>query len=145
MKVVPITLREANDFVSDYHRRHPAVRGCKWAIGLENDGKLCGVAICGRPVARMIDDGQTIEINRLATDGTRNACSMLYGACCRIAKEMGYKRTVTYILESENGASLRASNFTYDGETKAGAWGRPSRQRDINAPTCKKKRFVREL
>ena len=145
MRVVPITLREANDFVAEYHRHHPTVRGCKWAIGLENDGRLCGVAICGRPVARMIDDGQTIEINRLATDGTRNACSMLYGACCRIAKEMGYRRAVTYILESENGASLRASNFTYDGNTKAQVWGRPSRHREVTAPTCSKKRYVREL
>ena len=126
MRVVPISLREANDFVAEYHRHHPTVRGCKWAIGLEDSGRLCGVAICGRPVARMIDDGQTIEINRLATDGTRNACSMLYGACCRIAKEMGYRRAVTYILEGENGASLRASNFTYDGDTKAQAWSRPS-------------------
>lgn len=145
MEIVPLTLREANDFVTENHRHHPAVRGCRFAIGLERDGTLCGVAICGRPVARRLDDGKTIEINRLATDGTRNACSMLYGACCRIAKEMGYKRAVTYILETENGASLRASNFVYDGDTKAEAWSRPSRIRETVAPTCKKKRYVRHL
>ena len=145
MKIIPLTLKEANDFVTENHRHHPAVRGCRFAIGLESDGTLCGVAICGRPVARRLDDGRTIEINRLATDGTRNACSMLYGACCRIAKEMGYKRAVTYILETENGASLRASNFTYDGDTKAEAWSRPSRIRETSAPTCKKKRYVRSL
>lgn len=145
MKIIPLTLKEANDFVTEKHRHHPAVRGCRFAIGLEADGTLCGVAICGRPVARRLDDGRTIEINRLATDGTRNACSMLYGACCRIAKEMGYKRAVTHILETENGASLRASNFVYDGDTKGEAWSRPSRIRETSAPTCKKKRYVRSL
>lgn len=86
------------------------------------DTKLCGVAICGRPVSRHLDNGFTLEINRLCTDGTRNACSMLYGACCRVAKAMGYKKVITYILESENGASLKASNFICEGQAGGAHW-----------------------
>lgn len=145
MKIIPMTIRDANEYVDKYHRHHSAVRICRFAIGCEKDGELVGVAICGRPLSRHLDDGLTIEINRLCTDGTRNACSMLYGACCRIAKEMGYQRAVTYILETENGASLKASNFVYDGMTKGEGWNRPSRPRTTSSPTCKKKRFVREL
>lgn len=146
MEVIPITFREANQFVSDNHRHHPPVRGCKFAIGLVNDyDELIGVAICGRPVARYMDDGKTLEINRLCTDGTRNACSMLYGACCRIGKAMGYKRVITYILDTEDGASLRASNFELHGIVKAQSWSRKSRQRDDISPICNKKRYVRYL
>ena len=146
MKIVPLTFREANQFVKDNHRHHPAVRGCKFAIGLENDyGELVGAAICGRPVARHLDNGKRLEINRLCTDGTRNACSMLYGACCRIAKAMGYEVVITYILETEDGASLRASNFEYVTTTKGGSWSRKDRQRDDNAPICKKKLYSRYL
>lgn len=146
MTIVPLTLREANQFVTDKHRHHPAVRGCKFAIGLENEfGELVGSAICGRPVARHLDNGTTLEINRLCTDGTRNACSMLYGACCRVAKAMGYKAVITYILETEDGASLRASNFEYVHTTDGGSWSRPSRKRDASAPTCRKKLYKRYL
>lgn len=114
-KIVPISLKKANDYVTKFHRHHKAVRGCKFCIGLENSAaELIGVAICGRPVSRYLDDGTVLEINRLCTNGERNACSRLYGACCRIAKEMGYKRIITYILQSENGASLKASNFVCD-------------------------------
>lgn len=123
MKIVPCTYRTACDFVNQHHRHHKASQGCKFCIGLMNDSnELCGVAICGRPVGRYLDDGFTLEINRLCTDGTRNACSMLYGACCRVAKAMGYKRVITYILESENGASLKASNFICEGQAGGTHW-----------------------
>lgn len=145
MKIIPITLKEANAFIEKYHRHHSTVRGCRFAIGLKNNETICGVAVCGRPVSRHLDDGVTIEINRLATDGTKNACSMLYGACCRVAREMGYERAVTYILETENGASLRASNFIYDGDTRAESWNRKKRERIDVSPTCKKKRFIKTL
>lgn len=115
MKIRPITFRQACDFVSEHHRHHKPTVGCKFSLGLFDEGKLVGVAICGRPVSRKLDDGLTCEVNRLCTDGTRNACSMLYGACCRVAKEMGYEKIITYILESENGASLKASNFVCEG------------------------------
>lgn len=115
MKIRPITFRQACDFVNKHHRHHKPTVGCKFSLGLFDEGELVGVAICGRPVSRKLDDGLTCEVNRLCTDGTRNACSMLYGACCRVAKEMGYEKIITYILESENGASLKASNFVCEG------------------------------
>lgn len=73
-KVIPITLKQANSFVTANHRHHSSVAGCKFALGL-TDGELIGVAICGRPVSRFLDDGLTLEVNRLCTDGTKNACS----------------------------------------------------------------------
>lgn len=123
MKIIPCTYRTACDFVNEFHRHHKASQGCKFCIGLtDNNNKLCGVAICGRPVSRHLDDGLTLEINRLCTDGTKNACSMLYGACCRIGKAMGYKKVITYILESETGASLKASNFICEGAAGGTHW-----------------------
>lgn len=123
MEIVPITLKTANAFVTNYHRHHKAVVGCKFCIGLQDtNGKLCGVAICGRPVSRYLDNGRTLEINRLCTDGTQNACSMLYGGCVRVAKQMGYYKVITYILQSENGASLKASNFVCEGVAGGKMW-----------------------
>lgn len=78
LELVPVTLREANGFVQQYHRHHKQVAGHKFSIGVAQDGKLVGVAICGRPVSRRLDNGTTLEVNRLCTDGTRNACSILY-------------------------------------------------------------------
>ena len=91
---------------------------------------LHGVAITGRPLARLLDDGLTAEVRRVCTDGTYNACSILYGACARIAKEMGYKRIVTYVLESEPGTSLKASGWTRIGEAGGTDWNVPSRPRE---------------
>lgn len=122
MEVVPITFRDACNFVSTYHRHHRPSIGCKFCIGAKSEGRLVGVAICGRPISRHLDDGKTLEINRLCTDGTKNACSFLYGASCRVAKAMGYKEVITYILKSENGASLKASNFTCEGEAGGKKW-----------------------
>lgn len=122
MRIIPCTYKTACEFVNQHHRHHIASQGCKFCLGLVNDNKLCGVAICGRPVSRHLDNGFTLEINRLCTDGTRNACSMLYGACCRVAKAMGYKKVITYILESENGASLKASNFICEGQAGGTHW-----------------------
>lgn len=122
MRIRPITLKEANAFVASYHRHHMPVQGCKFAISCVNGELIHGVAICGRPVSRHYDDGLTLEITRLCTDGTKNACSMLYGGCVRVAKAMGYARVVTYILESENGASLKASNFICEGKAGGTHW-----------------------
>ena len=140
-KVIPITLKQANSFVTANHRHHSSVAGCKFALGL-TDGKLIGVAICGRPVSRFLDDGLTLEVNRLCTDGTRNACSMLYGACIRVAKAMGYKKVITYTLESENGASLKASNFIYDGIAGGAMWTGKRSGRDKGVPHEMKRRWV---
>lgn len=93
LELVPVTLREANGFVQQYHRHHKQVAGHKFSIGVAQDGKLVGVAICGRPVSRRLDNGTTLEVNRLRTDGTRNACSILYAAAARAARDMGYKKS----------------------------------------------------
>lgn len=122
MEIRPITFKEASKFVNEHHRHHKSTVGCKFCIGCYQDEQLVGVAICGRPVSRHLDDGIICEINRLCTDGSFNACSMLYGACCRTAKGMGYKKIITYILESENGASLKASNFVCDGKAGGTHW-----------------------
>lgn len=144
MEIRPITFREASDFINQHHRHHKATVGCKFSIGLYKDDELIGCAVCGRPVSRHLDDGFTCEINRLCTLGERNACSMLYGACARIAKAMGYKKIITYILESENGASLRASNFIYDGIAGGTHWT-GARNKGQPIPAEMKKRFYKDL
>ena len=93
------------------------------------------MAIAGQPVARKLDDGLTIEIRRVCTDGTYNACSILYGACSRVAKAMGYKRVITYTLQSEPGTSLKASGFINMGEAGGVSWDQPSRHRDVSQMT----------
>lgn len=118
--------------------------GHKFSIScVDEDNKLCGVAICGRPISRYLDDGLTLEINRLCTDGTYNACSCLYGACVRIAKNMGYKKVITYILKSENGASLKASNFICEGEAGGEMWTGKRSGRDNGVPKEKKTRWAK--
>lgn len=116
LEIVPMTLREANAFVEQNHRHHGPVVGHKFSIGISDGEKIVGVAIVGRPVSRHLDDGWTLEVNRLCTDGSRNACSALYAAAWRAARAMGYKRLVTYILESETGTSLRAAGWKCVGQ-----------------------------
>lgn len=116
MVVKQIPLVEANAFVIEKHRHHGEAWGHKFSLGAYEGGQLIGVAICGRPSARRLDDGKTLEVTRLCTDGTRNACSFLYGAAAREAKRRGYEKIITYILQSENGASLKASNWTLEAE-----------------------------
>lgn len=97
------TLREANTYVEELHRHHGKVVGHKWSLAAYKDGRLCGVAIVGRPTGRYLDNGSTLEVTRLCTDGTRNACSALYAACARRAKREGYAKIITFILQSEPG------------------------------------------
>lgn len=125
MEAKQITLAEANAFVLTHHRHHDAAVGHKWSIAAYKDGRLCGVAIVGRPTGRYLDDGMTLEITRLATDGTHNACSFLYAAAARRAKREGYKKIITFILQSEPGTSLRAAGWILEAE-KAGkpSWNR---------------------
>lgn len=130
IEIRPITLRDANVFVAQHHRHNLPTNGHKFSVACYDGDRLCGVAIAGQPIARKLDDGLTIEIRRVCTDGTRNACSILYGACSRCAKEMGYKRVVTYTLRSESGASLRAAGFKVCAEVAQDTWNRPSRQRE---------------
>lgn len=128
LEIVPVTLAEANAFVEKHHRHHKPVVGHKFCLAV-SDGEIRGVAIVGRPVARMLDDGWTLEVNRVCTDGTRNACSMLYGASWRAARAMGYRKLITYTLPEEGGASLRAAGWKLIGERGGGNWNVPSRPR----------------
>ncbi|HEY0878979.1 MAG TPA: XF1762 family protein [Zeimonas sp.] len=119
LRVRPILHEQANEFVRAFHRHHKRTVGAILCAAVEDDGRLCGVAIAGRPVAPALQDGRTLEINRVCTDGTRNACSMLYGAIRRAGRALGYDRIVTYTLPEEGGASLRAAGFRLD-KTDAG-------------------------
>jgi hypothetical protein len=146
IKIKPITLAEANEFIKAHHRHHGKVQGYKFALGLiDGEGELRGAVVCGRPVARMLDDGYTAEVTRLCTDGIRNGCSFLYSAAARTAKAMGYTAIITYILESENGASLCASGWEYVGLRGGGSWNRNGRPRRDENPTCRKKLYRKEL
>lgn len=122
LEIVPITLKEANTFVAQHHRTHKPVVGHKFSIGCSDGEKIVGVAIIGRPEARYIDDGRTLCVTRNCTDGTKNACSMLYGAAWRAVKAMGYRRLVTYILKSEPGTSLKAAGWKCIGEAGGLRW-----------------------
>ena len=133
--IIPITLREANEFISLRHRHLGKAVGCKFALGLADEkGGIIGVAVCGRPVSRYY------EICRVCTDGKHNACSMLYGACVRVGKAMGYRRIITYTLESEHGSSVKAANFKYDGIAGGLVWS--GKRRNDALPAEMKKRWV---
>lgn len=136
-----VSLDAANAFVAEHHRHHKPVVGHKFSLGAVLEGTLVGVAIVGRPVARMRDDGSTLEVTRLCTDGTRNACSFLYGAAARAAFALGYKRIGTYILASEQGRSVVAAGWREIGRTSGGSWSRESRKRDDKHPTIPKTLF----
>jgi hypothetical protein len=133
LEIVPLELSEANEQVERWHRHHRPVVGHKFSLGVEAidvDGRLLvGAAIVGRPVARMNDDGWTLEVTRVATDGTPNACSALYGAAWRAARAMGYQRLITYTLKAEPGTSLKAAGWKNLHMTKGGTWDRPARRR----------------
>ncbi|HET7177369.1 MAG TPA: XF1762 family protein [Solirubrobacterales bacterium] len=137
---MPTTLREANAFVERFHRHSGPARGHKFSVGAALGEELVGVAIAGRPIARHRDDGSTIEVLRVcvAAAAPRNTCSLLYGACWRAARAMGYRQAITYTLRTESGASLRASGFKVIGEVGPHSWDRPSRSRP-NSPRPQKR------
>jgi hypothetical protein len=141
--IIRITLAEANAFVSENHRHHKPVIGHLFSIGAVSDDKIIGIVIIGRPVARLRDDGETAEVTRLCTDGTKNACSFLYGAAARAAFALGFKRIGTYILAAEPGTSLTASGWRLIGETGGGTWNRVNRPRIDSHPLQKKLLFER--
>lgn len=141
MEIVPITLREANAYVEKHHRHHKPPQGALFAIGISCGETVCGVAIVGKPVARLNDDNWTAEVTRCCTDGTRNACSMLYRSCWRAARAIGYRRLITYTLSSEGGASLRGAGFKLIGTAGGGSWSRKSRPRVDTHPLQDKLRW----
>ena len=129
LSLVPVTLGEANTFVEMHHRHHKPTVGHKYSIGITDGQEIRGVCIVGRPVARRLDDGATLEVNRCCTDGVQNGCSMLYGAAWRAAKAMGYRKLITYTLPQEGGASLRGAGWNCIGEAGGGNWNVQSRPR----------------
>jgi len=137
--ILPLHLDEANELVARWHRHHQPVLSHKFSIGVADEGgHICGAAICGRPIARYLDNGWTLEVYRVVTDGTKNACSALYGACRRVGFAMGYRKIITYTLASESGGSLRASGWKCLGERGGGSWSRKNRPRVDKAPTEQK-------
>lgn len=123
MKLVPITLREAQRFIAEHHRHSQDPTGWKFGVGLMVDGDLVAVGVAGRPTGRGLDNGMFIEITRVCTLGTRNACSRLYGALCRASTALGYERAYTYTLASEAGSSPAAAGFVLDAELPARGYG----------------------
>ncbi len=139
--ITPVDLAEANEFVSRHHRHHGRVVGHKFSLAVSDGTEIHGVAIVGRPVSRRLDDGLTLEVTRVATDGTKDACSALYGACRRAAFALGYKCLVTYTLDSEPGSSLKAAGWKCIGAVGGGSWNVPSRPRVDKHPTQGKIRW----
>lgn len=131
MILLPITIGAAKEYVARWHRHSDVPKSALFALACGVEGALepCGVALVGRPKARALQDGRTCEVVRVATDGTRNACSFLYGACKRVAQTMGYRRCVTYTLASESGASLRAVGAAPVATVRGRSWNTPSRPR----------------
>ena len=134
MVAVPIELKDAQNYINKFHRHHQAAHRDKFRIAAMEDGEIIGVVQVGRPVSRVLDDGHTLEVLRLCTIGEKNVCSFLYSRAARIAKEMGYTKIITYILESEPGTSLRASGWKLEADGVGGSdWNVPSRPREVVA------------
>jgi hypothetical protein len=160
LKALPLELKEANAFVEKLHRHHAPVHRDKFRFGaIDDNGEMHGIIQLARPVSRKLDDGITIEVVRCCTDGTKNTCSFLYARAARIAKEMGYKKIITYILKSEHGVSLKAAGWELENDCcGGGSWDTPSRPRDLVSPeinlfsaikakypTEKKQRWIKNL
>ena len=133
--VVPIKFKDACEFVKRHHRHHkpPVEHICSLAVAAGDD--IVGVAIIGRPVSRHIDNGLVAEVTRCCTDGTKNACSMLYASAWRAVRALGYKKLITYVLNTENGTSLKAAGWKCLGECGGGSWNVKSRPRIDKHPT----------
>lgn len=145
MRVIPLTLKQANELVKTMHRHHKPTQGHRFSLGALKENKLVGAVIVGRPVSRGCDQYLTAEATRLVTDGTKNACSFLYSAAARVAKEMGFKKIQTYILNDEPGTSLIAAGWQYEGDTRGGDWASSktykAQGRRQDQPQSPKKRY----
>lgn len=146
LKLRPMAIKTANEYVAKWHRHNLPVRVARFAVScVDGDGVVHGVAIVGTPNARALTDGVTAEILRVATDGTFNACSILYGACCRACKAIGYSSVYTYTLHSESNASLKASGFRLDTEEAGGKPWKTRGRRFQPVSLEKKNRWIMEF
>lgn len=134
LSLVPITFRQACDFILEHHRHHLPPQGYLFGVAVSDGKRIVGVATIGRPVARRLQDGFTAEVTRCCTDGTKNAASMLYAAAWRAARAIGYRRLITYTLATEKGTSLQAAGWKEIGRAGGGSWNVPSRPRKDKAP-----------
>ena len=141
INIVPISLKNANSFVTMYHRHNKRVTGHKFSLGLMHDDELIGVAIVGRPIARLLDTGDNLEILRVCIKpgAQKGANSKLYARCRRIGQLMGFKKIITYTLETESQSSLKAVGARIDGKTKPQEWSRKSRKRESQSIYKQKK------
>ena len=144
LELQPITFAHACEFIRQHHRHHPPPQGHRFSIAVNDGEKVVGVAVVGRPVARMLDDGWTAEVIRLCTDDTPHVASKLYAACWRCARAMGYKRLITYILDTEKGTSVRAAGWRElytTADRGPNGWHRDARPRIVKSPTSPKTLF----
>lgn len=147
LRVTHAELRDANAFVAKWHRHHKPVVGHRYSLAaIDPTGLWHGVAIVGRPVSRMCDAMNVLEVLRLASDDTPNVCSFLYAAAARAGRSLGYSKIQTYILDSESGTSLRAAGWTVAGVVQGRSWKRSEGYaRRNDQPTCDKVRWELEL
>jgi len=142
LSVCPLSLEEANCLVDRWHSHHGPVVGHKFSLGVAtDDGVVHGAAIVGRPNARYLDNGLTLEVTRCVTDGTSNVASALYGACRRACFALGFTRIVSYTLKSESGVSLKAAGWRVLAESAGGSWSCQSRPRVDKHPLEPKLRW----
>ena len=148
LRVIPLTLAQLNEFVEKHHRHHKKVQGHRFSLGVLLDGQMVGACSVGRPVARGCDPYLVAEVTRLVTDGTKNACSILYAAAARACAAMGFDKIQTYVLETEPGTSLKASGWSFDGFTAGGDWNHSKAyagKRRTDQPQTPKQRRVKGL
>ena len=143
---VHMPLKEVGAFINQTHRHHPSPQGCNFAFGVRLGSRLIGAVTAGRPVAKALDDGETIEVTRVCVrPGYRNLCSYLYSCVLRVAKDLNYKRVITYTLDSENGASVKAAGFDFWHASCGCTWSCASRPRTVKAPVCRKTAWIKTL
>jgi len=154
LELYPIELRNARRFIADNHSHAGEPRAWRFGVGVLAGGELVGVGIAARPKAGGLDSGRALEITRVATIGTPNACSRIYAALCRAGGALGYVEAWTYTLEGECASCPRAAGFVEDPPPKAEprSWNRPHRVRvelnlfgETTTPLGPKRRWRREL
>ena len=147
MKLVHVELADANAFIEKHHRHHKRIQGHRFSLGAAVHDHLVGVIVVGRPVGGA-NQREWVEVTRCCTDGTTNACSFLYGAAARAAKALGYSRIQTYILRTETGVSLKASNWKFDRLSHPPGWRNDGGRAARNVPDHlydRKQLWFREL